>query len=226
MSEISWIPRSMLRTSFIDKLKMNSDHSQVAFTVDIGNSERCTGAVKNIKTGAISDKIEGVSQIEFLGDNEVFYVEMNENNRPYKIKSRNLETNKDRIIFVDDDPTHYIDIQLTKDRSHLIINSGTKEDSEIWIMQKGEVMPQLLVKRQRDVRVHIDHLRDFFVVISNNSPGSKNFQLQTLHDSQLQVAIDQREWEVILKPTDSLVISEFECFDSFLAMSSRSSRIT
>ena len=42
-------------------------------------------------TGGISFKIKGVSLIEFLGDQEKFYVEINENNRPYKIKSRNHE---------------------------------------------------------------------------------------------------------------------------------------
>ena len=54
---------------------MYSDHSQVALTVDIGNSDKSIALVKNIKSGEISDKIEGVSQIEFLGDKKVFYVE-------------------------------------------------------------------------------------------------------------------------------------------------------
>ena len=38
-------------TTVIDKIKMNHDHSLIAFTVDIGNTERLTGGVKDMKTG-------------------------------------------------------------------------------------------------------------------------------------------------------------------------------
>ena len=39
-----------------------------------------------------------------------------------------------------------------------------------------------------------------------------------MQDSELQKPIEKREWKTILKPTDTLVISEFECFDSFIAV--------
>ena len=69
LAEIPFIPPKQLNTSFVEKLKMNSDHSLIAFTVDIGNSERCTAGLKNMTTGQFEPnfKLEGVSQVEFFG---------------------------------------------------------------------------------------------------------------------------------------------------------------
>lgn len=69
MAEIPWIPKRSLRKTVVDKIKMNGDHQMIAFTVDIGNNERCTGGIKNMKTGKVipNIKLEGISQIEFFG---------------------------------------------------------------------------------------------------------------------------------------------------------------
>ena len=82
-------------------------------------------------------KLEGVSQIEFGSDNEtIYYVKTNEMNRPCKVKHLNLKTMKEQTVFVDVNPTHYIDINVTKDKKYLVINSNTKEDSEIWLIDR------------------------------------------------------------------------------------------
>jgi protease II len=105
----------------------------------------------------------------------VYFVEMNENNRPHHVKCRSAGSTEEHSIFIDDDPTHYIDINVSKDGKFLFINSGTKEDSEIWVIKDKE--PELLISRTPEVRVHIEHIRDFFLIISNNEQGSKNFKL-------------------------------------------------
>ena len=101
------------------------------------------------------------------GDDMVYYVEMNEHNRPFKVKRKSAGNGEEQSVFIDDDPTHYIDIHVSKDGNFLFINSGTKEDSEIWVIQDFE--PKLLIPRIKDVRVHIEHLRDFFLIITNNN---------------------------------------------------------
>lgn len=39
-------------------------------------------------------------------------------------------------MFVDTDQTHYVDIGVTKDGRYLVINSNTKEDSEVWVVDR------------------------------------------------------------------------------------------
>jgi hypothetical protein len=37
-----------MRNSIVDKIKMNDDHSLIAFTIDIGNTEVLTGGIKDM----------------------------------------------------------------------------------------------------------------------------------------------------------------------------------
>ena len=75
-----------MRNTVVDKMKMNNDHTLIAFTVDIGNNEILTGGVKSMKTGKLirDIKLEGISQLEFGKDSDtLYYVEMDSLNRPY-----------------------------------------------------------------------------------------------------------------------------------------------
>lgn len=96
----------------------------------------------------------------------VYFVEMDDLNRPYKVSCKSAGSGEILEVFQDDNPTHFIDINMSKDGKYLFINSGTKEDSEIWVISDGA--PKLLIPRKPEVRVHIEHVRDFFLIISNN----------------------------------------------------------
>jgi len=51
-----------------------------------------------------------------------------------------LNTLEETSIFIDDNPTHYIDLGITKDKKFLTISSSTKEDSEIWVIERGPAL--------------------------------------------------------------------------------------
>ena len=38
---------------------------------------------------------------------------------------------------MDDDPTHFIDLTVSKDRKFFVISSNTKEDSEVYVLPRG-----------------------------------------------------------------------------------------
>jgi protease II len=173
LADIPWV-RRYIRDTFVTKLKMSDDHEMIGYTLDVGNTEKQTAGFKNMKDDVVLDRrIEGVGQIEFgCQSNIIFYTKADfETNRPYKVEMMDLNTGETYLIFQDDDETHYIDIGLTKDKKFLIIANNTKEDSEIWVIRRdydplAEQKPALLVPRVKDVKAHIDHLRDFFVTIT------------------------------------------------------------
>ena len=84
--------------------------------------------------------LPNVGQIEFGGGPNpkvIYFTESDsETNRPRKVKRLCLETMVQSTIFVDDNPTHYVDIGVTKDKKFLIISSNTKEDAEIWVLPR------------------------------------------------------------------------------------------
>ena len=117
----------------------------------------------------------------------------------------NLETLEENSIFVDDDPTHYVDIGQTKDGKFLVISSNTKEDSEIWVLPRdnSSSMPIKLFPRVKDARAHIDHLRDFFVTITTIGDKNKNFKIATLKDEMIsEERVPTRDdWKDLLTPS-------------------------
>ena len=162
LEEVPFVSRSMIRKTIVDKVKMNDDHSMIAYTLDIGNTERLTGGIKDMKTNEVlkNIKLEGISQIEFgRGRENIYYVETDSMNRPYKVKKMNIKTMEESSVFVDTDPTHYVDIGITKDGKYLIINSNTKEDSEVWVVDRDQplVTPTKLILMRINVRAQIDH---------------------------------------------------------------------
>ena len=48
LEEIPFVSKSMIRKTIVDKVKMNDDHSLIAYTLDIGNTERLTGGIKDM----------------------------------------------------------------------------------------------------------------------------------------------------------------------------------
>lgn len=63
IEEVPWVSQRMVRKTVVDKVKMNDDHSLIAFTIDIGNTERLTGGIKDMKKNEVlkNIKLEGVS---------------------------------------------------------------------------------------------------------------------------------------------------------------------
>lgn len=93
-----------------------------------------------MKTGKINMdvKLKDISAIEFAKHNSILYIELDDHNRPYCVKKKDLQSLSEQTLFVDDDPTHYVDINLSKDKQFIFINSATKEDAEVWVIDNRE----------------------------------------------------------------------------------------
>ena len=62
IEDVPFVNQRLVRKTLVDKVKMNDDHSLIAFTLDIGNTERLTGGIKDMQTKEFSKiKLEGIS---------------------------------------------------------------------------------------------------------------------------------------------------------------------
>ena len=152
LAELTFIPKQLLRKTLVQKFKISDDQTTVAFILDVGNTEKLVGGFKNIQTGKILPvQIDNVSDIIFGEEHTVYYSEVNDQNRPYKVVRMDLDSGESECIFVDDEPTHYVDIGSTKDKRFIVIASNTKEDSEIWVLDRqkdrNSVLPKKLFAR-------------------------------------------------------------------------------
>jgi len=234
IAEVPFIPYRNLRTTSVDKIKLSDNHKILAFTIDIENNEIMTGGVKDLEKNVYLPYFvfKNVHTMEFgAGDDPrfLYYTESTiEDNRPWRVMRVDLKTAAKTVVFEDSDPTHYVDLGVTKDKKFLVISSNTKEDSEIMVLPRGVDLekenptPIVLIKRQSEVRAHIDHVRDFFVTITNASSEDHSFKVASMVDSELSKAnTEDREWENLLDPKiarDELLITEFDPFKDFLAI--------
>jgi protease II len=157
IAKVPFIPHKLLRRTLIDGFKISDDHSLIAFKLDIGNTERITAGFKDMNTGKVlSTKLNNIGDIIFGCGRVVYYTVCDEDsNRPYKVVRLDVSTGESSSLFVDDDPTHYLDIGITKDKRFIVINSNTKEDSEVWVTERTESLeenlPRKLIPRVKDV---------------------------------------------------------------------------
>jgi len=84
----------------------------------------------------------------------LYYTESTvEDNRPWRVVKVDLKNGGKQVVFEDSDPTHYVDLSVTKDKKFLVISSNTKEDSEILVLErnaeseKKESVPKLVIMR-------------------------------------------------------------------------------
>ena len=95
LAEVPFLSQKDLRTAVVTKMKMSDDHSHVAFTLDISNTEVLTGGVKDLTTGKVLPlTLKNVGQLEFASSNHtVFFTECDPStNRPHKVKWMNILT--------------------------------------------------------------------------------------------------------------------------------------
>jgi len=234
IAEVPFIPFGSLRTTSVDKIKMSDNHDMLAFTVDIENNEIMTGGVKDLAKNEYLPYFvfNNVHTMEFGAGKDprfLYYTESNkEDNRPWRVMRVDLKTAAKTMIYEDTDPTHYIDMGVTKDKKYIVISSNTKEDSEILVLERGEEVerenqkPKVVIPRCSEVRAHIDHVRDFFVTITNVSTENLSLKVATMNDSELEKANTQdRVWEDLLDRklmSDDLLITEFDPFKDFIAI--------
>lgn len=123
-----------------------------------------------------------------------------------------MKTKKEKILFTESDTSRYVNIYQSKDGKYLFVNSATKEDNEIWVIDRDDPSSiRLLVDKENSGNAHVDHLRDFFIQITNQGEEDKNFHLLIMKDGEYK-------WEVLVDKEEGVVVSDYDGFKNFIAV--------
>jgi len=144
--------------------------------LDLENNEKYTAGIYNIKDKKYYQKqFKNVSSIEFTNNpNVLLYLLNDDMNRPYKLLQHTVGSDKDDTVIFEEKNDHmFLESTPTKDNSFLIINSLTKDDSEIYLINlksniannidnnndNNEFKPiiQTLFERKAGVKYFIEH---------------------------------------------------------------------
>lgn len=156
--------------------EVSPDHRLVAWSADTNGDEHYTLRIRDIAhQHELDDQLHDTTWAGVAWSSDgthVFYVEADEQERPYRVMRHRLGTPQsgDAEVFVDHDERFFVGIGTTRSREWIVIHSGSKQSSENWLLHTGdpEAAPTLVRPRQEDVEYHVDHWGDRFVVLTNH----------------------------------------------------------
>ena len=160
----------------VGAFEVSPDHRLVAWSADLSGDEHYTLRIRDIAhQHDLDDELHDTTWAGVAWSSDgthLFYVQADEQERPYRVMRHRLGTpqSTDTEVFVDPDERFFVGIGATRSREWIVIHSGSKQSSEDWLLHAGdpEAAPVLVRARQDELEYHVDHWGDRFVVLTNH----------------------------------------------------------
>ena len=161
------------------------DHRLMAWGADIKGSEYFTIRVRNLENGTdLPDEVRQTSGgAVWLNDSSGFYyVELDENHRPVRVKRHLLgsSTDRDQVIYEEQDPGFFVKLGVTQSDAFVLIEASDHETSEIWLLDRADASasPRLVEPRTPQLKYDVEHHGDSLIILTN-ADGSEDFKIVT-----------------------------------------------
>jgi oligopeptidase B len=161
------------------------DHRLMAWGADIKGSEYFTIRVRNLETGAdLADEVPFTSGgAVWLGDSSGFYyVELDENHRPVRVKRHNVgaPVDQDETVYEEKDPGFFVKLGVTQSRAYVLIEASDHETSEVRLLDRGDpaATPRLIEPRTPHLQYDVEHHGDSLIILTN-ADGAEDFKIMT-----------------------------------------------
>lgn len=161
-------------------LSVSVNHQNLAFAEDRNGSEVYTLRFKNLEKDSLySEVIDSVAGGVWATDNKTFfYTTIDYTHRPWRVYRHTLGTSpsEDVLVYEDPDMAYYVDIDRSKDKQYLFINSVSKITSEVLYLETETPFEDftLFAPRKRGVKYTLEHRKGSFYILTNID-DQKNF---------------------------------------------------
>ncbi|WP_100012484.1 S9 family peptidase [Lentibacillus sediminis] len=200
--------------------RMTADHNYLAYLENRDGTDRFTIYVKDMETGELlPDRIPDVflyGSMEWSRSGEyIFYVTVDENQRPYRLYRHSLgsDVESDELIFEEKDTTYTLVITKSQSGKFIFVQSESKTTSEIRLLDADSPLSplQLLDERCEGIEYGVEHSGDDLLILTNE--GAPNFQLlrcplNDLHSRENVVAYNEDRYLQAVYPfRDALLVA-------------------
>ncbi len=202
----------------VGAFEISPDHRLAAWSADTSGDEHYTLRIRDIAHGRdLDDRLYDTTWAGVAWSNDgshLFYVEADEQERPYRVMRHRLGTpqSDDVEVFADHDERFFVDVGATRSTEWIVIHSGSKQSSECWLVPAGDPTSaaQRVRPRADDIEYQIDHWGDRFVVVTN---------LDAVDFRVMQAPLDEPgRWTELVSHEPGRRITGVEPFERHLAV--------
>jgi len=173
------------------------DHALYGWAADEQGSEYYTIRVKDLATGAeVGTPIESAyGDFVFSPDSQwLFWIFRDENARPSKVYRRPVKGGEDVLVYEETDEGMFLGVGVASDDSHILINVGNQETTEIWLIPGSDPTTPAVVAepRRQGVKYSVDHWTDRWVIRTNDD-GAVDFKL-CVSEAAVPAKATWRDW--------------------------------
>jgi oligopeptidase B len=209
--------KSKTHTYFnVASISHSHDHKHVAYNIDTNGSEYFSIFIEDIqKQELLSPEIKNTTGdiVWSLDNNYIFYIRLDQNHRPTKVFKHKIgsDSEKDLLIYEEQDPSFFCSINLSKTKNYLFIRTADHETSEYLFinLKLNEIKPTLFKKRVKKIEYDLEHHEKFFL-ISTNIDNAKNFKIMISHEESYQ------KWEEFIPYEKVNLILDFILLKDYL----------
>ncbi|MEL7122739.1 MAG: prolyl oligopeptidase family serine peptidase, partial [Bacteroidota bacterium] len=206
----------------LSALQVSPDNNIMVYAYNYtGSYVEYTIAFKNLETGEIlSDQLEATGNIQWANDSKtIFFARQNDALRYNRIFKYEIGSNKEELVYEEEDELFSCYISKTTSRDYLMIYSGSFTTSEIQIMPADQPNGQFtyFAPRTKDLDYSLDHHDDRFV-IRYKDPENKNAKLMEAPNTGYE---DKASWKDIVPHDPKVLIEGFSIFKDYLVYNIR-----
>ena len=202
----------------VGAFEISPDHRLVAWSKDTNGDEHYTLRIRDIAHQRdLDDELHDTTWAGVAWSNDgshVFYVEADEQERPYRVMRHRLGTPQtdDVEVYADHDERFFVGVGATRSGEWIVIHSGSKLSSECWLVPASDpdAPARCVRKRTDDVEYQVDHWGDRFVIVTNDD--AVDFRVMEAAED------DPGTWTELIPHRSGRRITAVEPFERFLAV--------
>ncbi len=207
---------------------VSPDGNKLAYGLDVGGREEYTLYIKDLITGGlypeVIEKTLGSAYecmgIEWGNDNEtVFYVMLNDSQRPEKLFRHKLNTDpkEDVLLYHEVDETYFLYFHKTRDDAFIMTYHVATDTREMRFIDANHPAGELKVLQPRvdGLEYYAAHHQGRFFIVNN--ADAKNFKL-----SAAPVESCGREnWKDVVPHRADVLLESVDTFENFIVLTER-----
>ncbi len=209
--------------------EVSPSHKLLAYSTDTQGNERYTLVFLNLETGdRFPESIPDVGGACWANDNQtVFYLRLDEANRPYQLWRHELGTliHNDELVYEEKDEAFYLDLSTTRSEAFILLSADSKITSEVQFLDanKPDGEFRIIHPREKGVEYGVAHHPGLesdlegnrFYIVTNDD--AINFKLMTAPVSNPS----KDQWTEIIPHREDVMLSGIDLFADHLVIYER-----